>query len=418
MGSPELCPEHQGMRSPGLRVVVLLCMTSCLLAEYIKEVCRKDTEVCLLEEGRNKGETIVYWTALSKMRKGPVTMKVSKTESNAMIESLATKTRDSNKATVNSKFSVEAQAAGFKAAASLSAGYEYFTETNRTKGTKLSEKMTERMESTTVVPAGFWGLVVAEMKMFVYRTEANGRLNRMTAPTGMTFVSAFNEDSLKNHILDSTFASAARAYGLTVLDEEGIANLVPDNLVPVLDSTSSVAGKAASKFQWPLPPSEEVYEIFNTIAQGSRLGAYYDCKDGKWCSASCFTSNYNYDYNMWGFVRQSDGTYMIINAGRADYRLTEPTRSQAKTGRQWAYYKSYSAAAGEREKFYLENLGNNLVRIKSAKSGYYLQSTKYDKCGFFGSVVKFHSKDNSEGADIWELRSKSLTPYKTGSKTW
>merc|ERR1712126_508832 len=131
MGSPELCPEHQGMRSPGLRVVVLLCMTSCLLAEYIKEVCRKDTEVCLLEEGRNKGETIVYWTALSKMRKGPVTMKVSKTESNAMIESLATKTRDSNKATVNSKFSVEAQAAGFKAAASPSAGYEYFTETNR-----------------------------------------------------------------------------------------------------------------------------------------------------------------------------------------------------------------------------------------------------------------------------------------------
>merc|ERR1712063_219886 len=143
MGSPELCPEQQGMRGPGLRVVVFLCMTSCLLAEYIKEVCRRDTEVCLLEEGRNKGETIVYWTALSKMRKGPVTMKVSKTES------------------------------------------------NRTKGTKLSEKMTERMESTTVVPAGFWGLVVAEMKMFVYRTEAHGRLNRMTAPTGVTFVSAF-----------------------------------------------------------------------------------------------------------------------------------------------------------------------------------------------------------------------------------
>merc|ERR1711928_304728 len=68
------------------------------------------------------------------------------------------------------------------------------------------------------------GIIAAEMKMYVYRTKSGGKKYRVITPTGNTIVAAWNKASLSPHILDPTFASVARQFNLTVMEEDQILN--------------------------------------------------------------------------------------------------------------------------------------------------------------------------------------------------
>jgi len=370
---------------------------------YQDEVCRVGDKVCLSKIEDTPG--ITYLTALPKMRRGPVTMEVSSSETSSLIDSLAIKTRNSNKASVSSKVSVKGSFMGVGASAELSAGYEYFTETNTTAKTQMTTNMKQTMTSVTTVPENQWGIIAAEMKMYVYRTKVGGKKYRVVAPTGHTIVAAWNKASLAPHILDSTFASVARQFNLNVMEEDQIQQLAGDDVPVVKEDGGSGSTNAVKTF----PNEEYVYQILNTVVRGERLGAHgCDSGSGKyWCKATCYYSKYNSNNHFWKFTRLSDGSYTIHNVHRTNYRLTEPWNPSWTF---WAYYIKDQNKITDRQRFIVENLGHNKVRIKSKKQGFYLQSTWVNRCKF-DKAIKYQTADKTIGGDIWELRAKYMTPY-------
>merc|ERR1711922_92418 len=79
---------------------------------------------------------------------------------------------------------------------------------------------------------------------------------------GNTIVAAWNKASLSPHILDPTFASVARQFNLTVMEEDQIQQLAGDD-VPVVTEDGGSGTNAVKTF----PNEEYVYQILNTVVK-------------------------------------------------------------------------------------------------------------------------------------------------------
>ena len=105
------------------------------------------------------------------------------------------------------------------------------------------------------VAEGKYYLVLAEMKMFPFRTF-DGELSYITSATGNLLIGAFGRDELEPHLLDETATFLARQYDLSVKTATELKQMIGD---PVQVSEDSV------------PVAGVYYRIFNSQYPGQRL---------------------------------------------------------------------------------------------------------------------------------------------------
>merc|ERR1711915_778305 len=163
---------------------------------------------------------------------------------------------------------------------------------NLTTETNVATTMSDEFE----VPAGTYGMAVVEMKMLVYRTNATGdKLFRLTYPTGQMIVGGFNKNDFNTQILDDSFMSIARNFGVKTYSEDDIMKMAMH--VPTLNTEN------IKKSSIKLIDYNESYQLFNTVFKGSLLSSMKATKYKK-STVTCVTDTNNYEWSFWQFERR------------------------------------------------------------------------------------------------------------------
>jgi len=184
-------------------------------------------------------QPLVYWTLIpGTMTRGPAERSIRTAESKKLVQSFRETTRSSNKISVGTTASVSGVFKAFSASAEVTAGYEHFTETSTSSETTVEISMAKQIHTTMTIKSGSWGLVVAEMKMFAYRTKS-GKRESLVIPTGNIFTGSMDKEALDNHYLDDSFSSPATEYGLNVYTRQQLLGLVTSYNVPLVEDICS-----------------------------------------------------------------------------------------------------------------------------------------------------------------------------------
>jgi len=320
---------------------------------------------------------ILFWTLPGqKIIPGPGKMTVTTSESRTLTKQLRTRTLSNNKVSVSATVSVEAVFGAYSASAEMSTGYESFTENESVSESSETTEISNMIKTEQTIPEGKFGMTIAEMKMYVYKTK-DGKKHFVTVPTRKIFTGAVSKKRLKKHILDTSFGSFAQEYrGLKIRTWEEISNLA-ENIPEV------------SQSHFPL--AERYYAIFNARFPGSRIGVWKpahfdDIGCGKWSEDGRRPHQDQY----WKFVQQPDGTYLLFNKVYRHHRVAASKNTKLRV---------YDGATFDDQFFNLELIGGNKVRIIN-NMGSKLQQNSDKHCLFDANI-------DMEGSDVWELKPES-----------
>jgi len=341
-------------------------------------------------------EPIIYWTLLEDQTiQSSGTYKISSSQSKSAMERMMEKTRTRNKVSVAANISASATIGAYKVAGEITAAYEGSFQDENARNLTTKTNVATTMSDEFEVPAGTYGMAVVEMKMLVYRTNATGdKLFRLTYPTGQMIVGGFNKNDFNTQILDDSFMSIARNFGVKTYSEDDIMQMAMN--VPTLNTEN------IKKSSIKLIDYNESYQLFNTVFKGSLLSSTKATKYKK-STVTCVTDTNNYEWSFWQFERRGRG-YVIKNAYHRNYILKGPTSSQPTSTKFTAAFTT--GKISNSDIFSIINLGNNMIKIKSA-SGAYLNSFEPKQCSF-SENIKYPAGMSSTGADIWLLRPKNL----------
>ena len=341
-------------------------------------------------------ESIIYWTLLEDQTiQSSGTYKISSSQSKSAMERMMEKTRTRNKVSVAANISASATIGAYKVAGEITAAYEGSFQDENARNLTTKTNVATTMSDEFEVPAGTYGMAVVEMKMLVYRTNATGdKLFRLTYPTGQMIVGGFNKNDFNTQILDDSFMSIARNFGVKTYSEDDIMKMAMH--VPTLNTEN------IKKSSIKLIDYNESYQLFNTVFKGSLLSSMKATKYKK-STVTCVTDTNNYEWSFWQFERRGRG-YVIKNAYHRNYILKGPTSSQPTSTKFTAAFTT--GKISNSDIFSIINLGNNRIKIKSA-SGAYLNSFEPKQCSF-SENIKYPAGMSSTGADIWLLRPKNL----------
>ena len=184
-------------------------------------------------------QPLVYWTLIpGTTTRGPAEREITTAESKRLVQTFAKTVLSSNKISVGATTSVSGVFGAFSASAEVTTGYEHFTETSTSSETTEEMNMAKHIHTTMTIESGSWGLVVAEMKMFAYRTKS-GKRESLVIPTGNIFTGSMDKEALDNHYLDDSFSSPATEYGLNVYTRQQLLGLVTSYNVPLVEDICS-----------------------------------------------------------------------------------------------------------------------------------------------------------------------------------
>lgn len=333
---------------------------------------------------------LVYWTVMKGGQvRGAATQTTTSEMATSMVKEFVKSTMSNNRAAVSSTVSVEALAGAFSA--SVSAEFEHFNEAVQSSSSVEGQSMAKAVQTSVEVPKGEWYLAIAEMHMYVFLTK-DGKKQSLVVPTGNIISGAMGKDGLEPHLLDETFYSVAKEYGLKIYSRDELQELVEPSDLPTIEIT-----KAAG-----FPKENVFYQLVNSNYPEIRIGAWTSAPADIGCGH--WAKGYNSQDQFWRFEKIQDGAYFVIfNKVRVPYRLQDADATD--------YIRQVGGRINDDQKFVVESLGNNRVRITSKAGNHLVQwGPWYDnkeikrQKGWENRICGFRAKVPSPGDDIWILR--------------
>ena len=279
---------------------------------------------------------------------GPVAIDITKTDSTNMLNSLISETQRHNKFTMDSSISVGGILKFFNIGASVSTGFEHWTTQSSTSTKSLEAQVANSMARRYRVKKGEAFLAAAEMEMFIF-LDYTGEKRRLVLSTGTLHVGQFDSNSFINTTLDDTFTVLANKWGLQTFTHQQLQ-----------DQATNVSKVEMVK----IPEPGVYYQIFNSQFPGLKL---FKNTDGPGC-----TSYPDSDAQFWKFVQTRDGMgYYIFNKKYKNQRLAYKPESGLTVfdGRIW-----------NDQRWTVEQVGSNEVRITSQRSGHKLGMNASNRC--------------------------------------
>ena len=138
---------------------------------------------------------------------------------------------------------------------SFSANYKRWTTSSTELSQHIELRMEEKLKKVVDVPTGKYFLVAAEMKLFQFAISGTNEKRRVVLATGNLLTGSFGREDLKNFILDTTFDSVAKQFGLSVHSLENIQSYLTQ--APCINREFPIAGR--------------FYMIMNSQYPGSRI---------------------------------------------------------------------------------------------------------------------------------------------------